>query len=41
MVDLDMNTLTCKSLPAGVTPRAKSEKIRQKLYIAMGCEYRE
>lgn len=41
IVDLDMNTLTCKSFPPGVTPRHKGEKTRHKLSAALGDDFRE
>lgn len=41
VVDLDQNTLTCKTLPAGVTPRHKRDKTRYKLLAAMGSGFRE
>lgn len=41
VVDLDQNTLTCKSLPAGVTPRHKRDKARHKLLAALGSSFRE
>ncbi|WVR04747.1 hypothetical protein IAU60_001758 [Kwoniella sp. DSM 27419] len=40
LVDLDTNTLTCESLPGGViTPRNKREKVRNRLYAALGAQY--
>ncbi|WWC59598.1 uncharacterized protein I303_102156 [Kwoniella dejecticola CBS 10117] len=40
IIDIDTNSLSCKSPPAGViTPRPKREKIKQKLLAALGHSY--
>nr|XP_031858204.1 uncharacterized protein CI109_006347 [Kwoniella shandongensis]KAA5525276.1 hypothetical protein CI109_006347 [Kwoniella shandongensis] len=40
IVDIDTNSLTCKSPPVGViTPRTRREKARQKLIAALGPDY--
>ncbi|OCF45755.1 hypothetical protein I317_00243 [Kwoniella heveanensis CBS 569] len=40
IVDIDTNSLSCKSPPAGIiTPRQRREKVKQKLLAALGHHY--